>query len=139
MQKVVLDTNVIVSSLIGTSYPKQIIFDFVLNKKLIVCISTEIFSEYIEVLNREKFLKYPEFVAKADIVTSKLYDLAIKLTPFFKLNIVNDESDNKFIELAVFANADFLITGNTHHFKMDKYENVKIVTPEVFVKQFKEL
>jgi putative PIN family toxin of toxin-antitoxin system len=106
---------------------------------MIVCISTEIFSEYIEVLNREKFLRYPEFVAKADIVTSKLYDLAIKLTPSFKLNIVNDQSDNKFIELAVFATADFLITGNIHHFKMGEYENVKIVTPEVFVRQFKEL
>lgn len=32
-------------------------------------------------------------------------------------------------ELAVFSNAEFLITGNTRDFTIDKFEDVKIVTP----------
>jgi len=67
MQKIVIDTNVIVSALIGSSYPRQILYNLVLEKKVIVCTSPDVFKEYIEVLSREKFRKYPEFVAKAEI------------------------------------------------------------------------
>jgi predicted nucleic acid-binding protein len=35
MQKTVIDTNVIVSALIGSGYPAQIIFDLVFGKKLL--------------------------------------------------------------------------------------------------------
>ncbi len=64
MQKIVVDTNVIVSALIGSGYPTQIIFDIVLGKTVIVCSSFEVFEEYIEVLHRERFAKYPRFLQK---------------------------------------------------------------------------
>ena len=55
MQKIVLDTNVIVSALISNSYPKKILYDIVFERKVTTCISNELVEEYIEVLNREKF------------------------------------------------------------------------------------
>ena len=62
MQKIAFDTNIIVSALIGSDYPTQIVFDLVLGKKVIVCSSAEIIKEYIEVLHREKFMKYSGFL-----------------------------------------------------------------------------
>jgi hypothetical protein len=134
MQKVVIDTNVIISALIGSSYPQQILFDLVLGKKVIVCMSLEVFTEYVEVLNREKFVKYPGFVTKAEIVINKLEELSIKYIPSIKLDIIKDAPDNRFLELGVTANADFLITGNTNDFRLDEYAGMKIVTPEAYIK-----
>ena len=55
MQKCVIDTNVVISALIGSGYPRQIIFDLGLGKRIQVFTSSPIFTEYIEVLNRDKF------------------------------------------------------------------------------------
>ena len=136
MQKIVIDTNIIVSALIGSGYPTQIIFDLVLGKKIIVCSSFEVFAEYIEVLRRERFAKYPQFLTKAEIVLNKIDELSLKFIPTIKLQVIDDKSDNKFLELGITANADFLITGNTHHFKMKEYQNIKIVTPEEYINQY---
>jgi putative PIN family toxin of toxin-antitoxin system len=81
MQKVVIDTNVIVSALIGSSYPTQIIFNLVLGKKVIVCSSFEVFAEYVEVLHRERFSKYPQFLTKAEIVLNQIDELSLKFIP----------------------------------------------------------
>ena len=57
MQKLILDTNVIVSALISKSIPTKILYELVLTSKVETCLSDEIFAEYIEVMNREKFTK----------------------------------------------------------------------------------
>jgi len=133
MQKIVIDTNVIVSALIGASYPRQILYNLVFEKKVIVCISGDVFKEYIEVLSREKFRKYPEFVTKAEIVLNKLYELSIKYIPSIKLAVIADEPDNRILELAITAKADYIVTGNTRDFKFSQYEGVKVVTPEQLI------
>jgi putative PIN family toxin of toxin-antitoxin system len=96
MHKVVIDTNVLISALIGSSYPTQIVFDLVLGKKVTVCSSAEIFKEYLEVLYRKKFIKYPGFVTKAEIVLSKIDEFSIKFTPGTKLKVIKDEYFGKF-------------------------------------------
>lgn len=71
MQKIILDTNVIVSALISSSIPTQILYDLVLTKKVDTCLSEDIFLEYIEVLNRDKFTRFTNFKTKAEIVLNK--------------------------------------------------------------------
>ena len=44
--RIVLDTNILVSALIGNSYPKQILFEYVLENKFVVCVSEVILDEY---------------------------------------------------------------------------------------------
>ena len=133
MLKIVIDTNVIVSALIGSSFPRQILYTLVFEKKVLVCISTEVFREYIEVLGREKFRKYPEFVAKAEIVLSKVYELSQKYIPSVKHSAIKDDPDNRILELAVTAQADYIVTGNIRDFTFSEYEGVKIVTPEQLI------
>jgi predicted nucleic acid-binding protein len=52
------------------------------------------------------------------------------------LNIIKDEKDNRFLELAVASDADFLITGNTNDFTMNQYGKTKIATPEEFINTY---
>jgi putative PIN family toxin of toxin-antitoxin system len=133
MQKVVIDTNVIISALIGSGYPRQIIFDLVLGKRIQVFTSSQIFTEYIEVLNRIKFAKYPEFIIKAEIVLNKIDELSLKFSPTLILSAIKDEPDNRFLELAVFAKADFLITGNKNDFRFSQYGSLQIVSPKEYI------
>ncbi len=45
MQKIILDTNVIVSALISNSVPTKILYDLVLTQKVKTCLSEEIYFE----------------------------------------------------------------------------------------------
>ena len=51
MQKIVIDTNVIVSSLIQRSYPNLIISELFIEDKFQLCISDELMAEYYDVLS----------------------------------------------------------------------------------------
>lgn len=135
MQKVILDTNVIVSALISKSYPYQILYNYVFARKVVLCISEEIIEEYIEVLNRDKFEKFLNFKNNAEVVLNKLIEISTTYCPTEKLIIISDLADNKFLELAKESNSDFLITGNHKDFDFELFENSKIVSPRLYIEK----
>lgn len=104
----------------------------VLTQKVHTCLSDEIFEEYIDVLNREKFSKYPNFKVKADIVLAKLFQISKRYKTDRKIDILSDASDNKFLELAAVSSSDYLITGNTLDFQIKEFEYTRIVTPREY-------
>ena len=61
MQKVVIDTNVLVSSLIQRSYPYLIVNNLVIEGKVELCVSEQLMAEYCEVLIRPKFSSFLDF------------------------------------------------------------------------------
>ena len=132
MQKVILDTNIIVSALISNSIPTKILYDLALTQKVKTCLTEEIFMEYIEVLNREKFTKYTNFKSKADIVLNKLREISTYYETNRKLEILSDTSDNKFLELAAVSSADYLITGNILDFQITEFEYTRILSPREY-------
>lgn len=72
VQKVILDTNVIVSVLISNSAPTDILYNVVLKNKVFLCLSGEIYTEYVNVLNREKFSRFKNFRENAVVVLKEL-------------------------------------------------------------------
>jgi hypothetical protein len=132
MRKLILDTNIIVSALISNSIPTNILYEIVLTKKVQTCLTEEIFAEYVEVMNRGKFVKYTNFKTKADIVLNKLREISRFYKTDRKIDILSDTSDNKFLELAAVSSADYLITGNTLDFHMTEFEYTRILTPREF-------
>lgn len=129
MQRIVLDTNVLVSALISRSYPAMIVEDLILEEKVEICISDEVMQEYVEVLRRPKFDRFANFRANAEILLSHIQEISLYFKPSQKVEALSDLDDNKFLELAVAADANFVITGNTKHFTLDKFENTLILTP----------
>ena len=132
MQKLILDTNVIVSALISNSVPTNILYELVLTKKVETCLSEEVFAEYMEVLNRDKFLKFTNFKTKAEIVLNKLREISTFYKTNRKIDILTDTSDNKFLELAAVSAADYLTTGNTLDFTITEFEYTRILTPREY-------
>ena len=129
MQKIILDTNVVVSALIQKSYPHYIVFNHVLEDYVQLCLSEKLLYEYRDVLSRPKFAGIAHFTHNAEIVMNRFVKTALFYEPKICLNIIKDESDNKLLELAVESNADFLITGNSVDFTMARYENTQILSP----------
>ena len=132
MQKLILDTNIIVSALIKNSIPTKILYELVLTQKVKTCLSDQILAEYVEVMNREKFTKYTNFKTKSDIVLNKLREISEFYKTDRKIKILSDTSDNKFLELAAVSSADYLVTGNTLDFLITEFEYTKILTPREY-------
>jgi len=132
MQKLIVDTNVLVSALIQRSYPYLIIQQLFIDEEIELCLSAELMKENYAVLGRKKFAKYPDFVSAAMIVLADIEKNATVYVPKAKLQILTDPDDDKLLELAHECKADFLITGNTNHFTMNHYRKTKIVSPKEF-------
>ena len=136
MQKLILDTNIIVSALISNSIPTKILYELVLTQKVKMCLSDEIFSEYVAVMNREKFARYANFKTNADIVLSKLREISAFYKTDRKVEILTDTSDNKFLELAAVSSADYLVTGNIFDFQITEFEYTRILSPREYWDSF---
>ena len=132
MQKLVIDTNVLVSALIQRSYPYLILQEILSNPELQICLSEPLLKEYVEVLNRKKFAKFPDFVAKAQFVLTEIERLALMYDPKMQLDVISDKDDNKLLELAAESRANFLITGNHTDFTIEIYESTQIVNPKIY-------
>ena len=132
MQKIVIDTNVLVSALIQRSYPFHIVTELFSNNIIELCVSDEIFEEYISVLNRKKFAQFTDFMVNARSLLLDIEKQAVKYFPTAKIQIIKDPDDNKFLELAEASKADFLITGNTNDFTLEEHKGTKIVSPKEY-------
>lgn len=132
MQRIVIDTNVMVSALIQRSYPYQIIYELFIEEKFQLCVSDDLLTEYYEVLSREKFSKFHDFYIRAETLLADIESKSIKYFPTIKLDLISDDDDNKVLELADECLADFVITGNTTDFTFPTYKQTKIVTPREY-------
>jgi putative PIN family toxin of toxin-antitoxin system len=64
MDRVVVDTNVLVSALIGKGKPRRVL-DVIFSGRVCFCLSTSILAEYERVLQRSKFSQHAKFALYA--------------------------------------------------------------------------
>ena len=111
--KVVLDTNVIVSAHLKEDGIERMILTLARAGHIRLFLSNAIFAEYQEVLLRPKFKLTASLVAESlDLIRSK----ARMVRPTTRVQAASDPDDNKFLECAEAAKADYLVTGNLRHF-----------------------
>lgn len=129
MIRVVLDTNVIVSGLLAADSLPAAILDLALQGKIHAALSPSILAEMARVLRRPRFGFEPRKIGSF----LALFKSRSKLvSPGKTLNLCQDDSsDNRFLECAEAAKAEFLITGNKSHFPPRHMKTV-VVTPREF-------
>lgn len=137
MQKIVIDTNVIVSALIQRGYPNQIISALFIDQKIQLCVSDELVAEYYKVLARPKFAKFKDFFLRAEALLAEVEMNATKYFPTITLDLISDDDDNMILELADECHAEFIITGNTTDFTFPSYKQTKIVTPKEYWENYR--
>ncbi len=131
--RVVIDTNVLISALIGQySFPYKILYELALSGEIIPCLSSVMLQEYNSVSQREKFQHFPAFTERAPALIAAIQELSFWIEPAITIEKISDLPDNRLLELAVAANATCIITGNTKHFNFKTYQDVHIFTPAEF-------
>ena len=129
--RVVLDTNVFISSFLGTKPPRKII-DFWKEGKITICLSKKSVDEYVEVLERLGLSGEKEVEEFLQLFARNFHSLFTAKTPNLEI-VKNDPDDNKFFECAVALKAQFIISGDKAVLKIKNYMGIKILSPKQFI------
>ena len=129
--RAVLDTNVLISGVISTGVPHDVLVaGFRGDYQLVVSVAT--LTEF-----RETLLKYPEkfHMSEADVqkeVETVRY-FAEFVDPEENITAVEDDpDDDKFLEAAVAGNVDYLVSGDSHLLDLSSFRGFDIVDPRTF-------
>lgn len=129
--RVVIDTNILVSSFFGGK-PREII-DLWKREKIMLCLSKDILDEYINVLQLMGLQNEIELKELLSLFAKGFNTLFTTKTP--KLRVVKkDPGDDKFIEWAVVLKAEHVITGDKQLIAIGEHMGIKIITPHNFLK-----
>jgi putative PIN family toxin of toxin-antitoxin system len=130
---IVVDTNVIVSGILRPYSKAAAILRLAATGMIQLAYDLRILSEYQDVLNRPKFT-----FAKEDI--NVLLDQVEKegvLVSVMPLKFrLSDPDDEPFLEVALAARAEAIITGNKRHFPKKRYQGTRILSPAEFLEAF---
>jgi putative PIN family toxin of toxin-antitoxin system len=132
--KVVIDTNVLVSGLLSPFGPPAQIVRMVASGALLVGHDARILSEYREVLLRPRFpfardgvdALLDQMVSSGETIASAPLRMALP-----------DREDEPFLEVALSARAEALITGNLKHYPREARERAVVLSPADFVKRYR--
>jgi len=132
MRYIVLDTNCLIAC-IGFSSAYRLVWDFFINNKFVLCISNEILTEYEEVLAK----KTSKEVANNIIETIVNRKNTIFINPAYRFNLIAaDPDDNKFVDCAIIADADYIVSNDSHFdiLKNIDFPKVNVISIKDFVK-----
>lgn len=131
--RVVVDTNVFISSLLNTEGNPRKVIDLWRFEKITLCLSKEILAEYFAVLGRFGMSEEPEGGELVQLF-QKRYN-QVFLTSIPKISAISgDPADNKFIECAVAADAKYIISGDRHLLNLKVFKGIRILPPTKFLK-----
>lgn len=129
---IVLDTNLLLVSISRKSHLHWI-FEKLLLSEYTLCVSSEILSEYEEIISFHMGPQVADYALKTILNLPNL----IKTDVYYKWNLLTDVDDNKFVDCAIACNANYLVS-HDKHFNILK----TIVFPKVIVigaKDFREI
>ena len=133
MRHVVVDTNCLLRMIPIHGRYRQV-WEAFLSEKYAICVSNEIIFEYMEILSQKVSAKFA-----ANIVGAILKSNCVKLiSPSFHFNLITqDPDDNKFVDCAIIANANFIVSDDSHFKALENipFPKVTVITLEQFQKE----
>ena len=124
-ENIVLDTNTIMSALL---FPKSIsrqAYDKAADHFQIIC-SEKCYQELLNVASRPKFDRYFPVKDRLYFINA-FYLKSLFIEPTETITDCRDPKDNKFLELAVAANALFIVTGDDDLLVLNPYRHITIL------------
>lgn len=129
--KIVLDTNVLLVSIPRMSKYRPI-FDALLSGRIELSVSNEILSEYLEIIA----------VKTTPTIANNIAELLMNLpnveliATYFRWSLITaDADDNKFVDCAIAANSDYLVSNDRHFRELERisFPQVNVLTPIEFL------
>ena len=131
MRHVVLDTNALIQALPTRSRYHKIWTDF-LAGIYCLCVSNEILTEYEEILSVHAS---PE-IARNVVNAIARHPKTIYRESYFHFHLLShiDKDDDKFVDCAITAGAEYIVTEDTHfnHLKQIPFPQLNVLTLDEF-------
>lgn len=129
--KAVIDTNVWLVA-IAPANPLRSVFTSFVQEKFTLALTTDILAEYEEVISsRNNFATADAFIhLLLEAKNSELF------SPTYFWNLIHQDPDgNKFVDCAIAANADYIVTNDSHFdiLKQIQFPKVEIISAQEFV------
>lgn len=135
MVSIVADTNVYISALNFGGIPDEVLA-LARMGHIQLYISRPILQEIAGVLERKFLWSEP----RASQAVGAIEEFAILVSPEFTIHhITEDEPDNRILECAVEAKANFIISGDQDLLRLRTYEDIKILKPREFLEALHDL
>ena len=131
----VFDTNCLVSASILPNSSVRHAFDKAVKSGLIAS-SQKVFEEYTEVLFRRKFDKYFVSIDERLFIINLIVTKLRNFSPTEIIKECRDPKDNKYLELAVAANASCIITGDKDLLILHPFRGIPILSAVDFINNF---
>ena len=129
--KIVLDTNIFISSFYWAGNPRKI-FNRITNGLDELYITDKILEEIASVMFRKKFdTSAKEIEEYVKIIDSYSIKLLLRSTPE---EISRDKDDNKILQCGIDGNVDFIITGDNDLLVLKEYKKIRILKPKEYLK-----
>jgi putative PIN family toxin of toxin-antitoxin system len=123
--RIVFDTNILISA-IGWGGQPAIVLEKCIEKKAMLVLSEDIFSEVREVLSRDKF-KGISKKAKDDFILF-LREISLIVNPEISFDVCRDKKDNMFIEAAIKGKARYIVSGDDDLLSLRSFHGIEIIT-----------
>jgi len=130
--KIVIDTNVFVSSFLNPKGTPRRIIDLWKRGIVTLCLCAEILAEYLEVLSRFGLAGEPELRELLDLFKARQgIDFVVIDNDLHAIEA--DPADDKFLECALKASAACIVSGDKHLKGLQVYKGVPILSPYEFM------
>ncbi len=132
--KVIIDTNVWISFLIGKKL--QNLKDFIVNERIKLITTQQLIAELTLVTSRQKLKKY--FAQDKVVELLSLINIISENVPITSIDsICRDPKDDFLLALSKKGKVDYLITGDKDLLDIKVYGKTKIVSANEFKRIFK--
>lgn len=133
MGRIVLDTNCLIQSVPPRSR-YHAVWQSLLRGDNTLCVTNEILEEYVEIMQKLIGNEAAEYIVKT-IINSPFVECFV---PYYHFEIIQaDPDDNKFVDCAITAGANYIVTNDKHYNILKKIEfpKVDVITLAEFVKR----
>lgn len=131
----VLDTNVLISALISPTGPPAKIVRLWEQEHFEVASSPALKAELEKTLAYPKIQKlFPQFQSRLPLLIARLQSNSVMVESEIELDVIQeDPSDNRILECAIAAEAQYIISGDKHLLALKQYEGIIILSPAGFM------
>lgn len=133
--KSVVDTNVVVSSFLSPDGVRAKVLKAWQNQQFELVVSEDILVEYERALNyQEVSSRHGMDADQVGQVIAEMKSFATVVKPKQKLTVIKDDpDDDKFVECAKEAGAEYIISADPHLLNLEQYEDIQILSPSEFL------
>lgn len=125
MVRVVVDTNVLISAVLGRGKPRTLVLE--LFEGHVILSSAEMLAEFTDVIERQKFRHIRRSHIQGLLTLLINYSNVVKPLESFYGTIPEDPDDDIVLSVAFAGKAEYIVTGDPHLLRLGEFKRIKII------------